>query len=115
MSSRRPPRLLLSAVVVAVLAFGGTACGGGANGSSSASPGTVTVQDNVFRPRTVKIKAGETVRWEFKGSVAHNVQGEGFASDTMKTGTFEHAFPNPGKYDYICTIHAGMKGTVEVS
>jgi glucose/arabinose dehydrogenase len=43
------------------------------------------------------------------------VSGEGFASPTQTTGTFEHEFTTPGSFGYICTLHPEMTGTVVVT
>ena len=72
------------------------------------------MKDNVFAPRTVTVAAGDTVTWTFRGSVVHNVSGPGFSSKFLKSGTFEHTFEKPGSFNYVCTIHSGMTGKVEV-
>ena len=101
------------------------ACGGGDDGGSAstdttkASGGpaaaTVELKDLKFKPEKVSVKAGETVRWVWKENVLHNVAGDGFKSDNISDGPFEHTFKKPGTFDYQCTLHAGMTGSVEVS
>jgi plastocyanin len=110
---RLPPRL---AIVVAVtLALAMSACGGGGGSDKPAEPGVVVVDDNVFKPKTIEIKAGETVTWRFEGSSAHNVTFDDFNSKLMKEGTFEHTFDEAGNFSYKCTVHTGMTGKVSVS
>lgn len=72
---RRPIRLM--AAILAVAAVGLTACS-----SSNTTPGTqaaprtvnIEMRDVYFSPKTVDIKAGETVRFVFtnKGKVTHD-------------------------------------------
>jgi plastocyanin len=74
--------------------------------------------DNSFSPSSVTIAPGGSVTWSF-GSVQHNVQfrgGTGVPSSignsasTQASRTFESA----GTFDYECTLHGGMNGTVVV-
>lgn len=107
-------KLLLAALpLVVVLA----ACGGDDDDDDAASSdaGVVIVDDNVFEPKTITVGVGDTVTWRFEGGSAHNVNGDDFESELMKEGTFEHTFEDAGEYDYDCTVHPGMSGTVEVT
>ena len=76
----------------------------------------VTIADLSFSPSTVEIKAGETVTWLWDdGSVTHDVVFDGGpASPQQSDGTWEHRFAERGSYDYRCTIHPWMTGTVIV-
>jgi hypothetical protein len=68
-----------------------------------------------YGPRVVEVPAGTTLTWRFAdGPVPHDVRGEGFASATLRDGTFAHTFVAPGTYDYGCTLHPGMTGRVIV-
>jgi plastocyanin len=111
---RTPPRFLTVALLV-LLPLAGVACGSSSGGGGGASPGHVNVVDNRFDPGTIEVAIGDTVTWEFKGAVKHNVTGPGFNSPTQKSGMYEHTFNSAGTFKYVCTIHAGMKGTVKVS
>ena len=90
------------------------ACGGGDDDDAASEPGVVRVIDNSFEPEQMEIEVGDTVTWQFEGGVAHNVVHDDFASELMKDGEFEHTFEEAGTFDYTCTVHAGMDGTVEV-
>jgi plastocyanin len=107
----RPPRFAIAALLLLPLL--GVACGG-SSPPAPAAAGHVDVLDNKFVPQTINVAPGDTVTWDFKGAVVHNVTGEGFDSGNKKTGTFEHQFNSAGDYPYVCTIHQGMKGTVTV-
>jgi halocyanin-like protein len=74
-----------------------------------------------FAPAHVVVDAGTTVVWEWTGAGGvHNVIDRGGAFESDLTGeeghAFEHAFPDPGVFEYVCTPHQtrGMEGTVEV-
>lgn len=78
---------------------------------------TVILKGNKFRPERITIEAGDTVTWEWDdGRVVHDVDGgEAFKSELKASGTFEHTFDEPGVFDYVCTVHPAMTGTVEVT
>ncbi len=78
---------------------------------------TVTIKNVAFQPLRVQIRAGESVTWHFDDAqVPHTVTAAdgGFESGVMTSGTFTHRFDKPGTYDYTCTIHPQMKGTIVV-
>jgi plastocyanin len=92
---------------------------GGNGGSGGTGPGTqVSMKDIKFNPGTVKIKAGQTVTWTNDDSVGHDVTGDDFKSGDpggLANGdTFEHTFKKAGTFDYVCSVHPGMEGKVEV-
>ncbi len=110
---RKITSLAVGAVVVLALA----SCDGGSSddGGGEASTVTVSVEDNVFDPETVEISAGDTVLWEWNGVEPHDVNADEFASDIQTEGTFEHTFEDAGSFPYVCVVHPGMEGTVEVT
>lgn len=108
------------------------ACGGGGS-KSPTSPTSVTAQvvavevrDNLYEPRSVSIRAGDTVRWVFRGSdPTHTVTevnqlwDSGFVF-TQAGATFERRFTesDDGKtFEYSCRSHkecCQMQGSVRV-
>ena len=40
--------------------------------------------------------------------------GDELDSGNHDSGEYEHSFEEPGTYEYVCTLHAGMDGVVEV-
>jgi plastocyanin len=94
--------------------------GGGGGGGGGAQVGMQNIQ---FEPADVTINAGETVTWTNDEGVPHDVDGSGPGGDFssgpeggMQEGdTFEFTFDEPGRYEYVCRVHApGMAGTVTV-
>ncbi|MGH7538520.1 MAG: Ig-like domain-containing protein [Gemmatimonadales bacterium] len=80
---------------------------------------TVTVSNNFFNPQNVVIAIGGTVRWNWSpGGVVHNVTfltaGSPADIPNMSSGSAQRTFPNAGSFNYECTIHAGMTGSVTV-
>jgi plastocyanin len=77
---------------------------------------TVTLRDSRFTPADITVETGTDVTWAWDdGSRSHNVVGDDFASDVQSEGTFTHTFTEPGTYEYVCTLHQGMDGTVTVT
>src|SRR5262245_39679632 len=84
-----------------------------------------------FDPETVRIRAGGTVRWVWEGS-GYDITGTASSStpesrfcfprcdglptdDHVLAGTvYEHAFPNPGTFEYRTTYDFIMEGRVIV-
>jgi len=63
-------------------------------------------------------QAGGTVTWTNHDEEPHTVAANDgtFHSPGMGTGaTFSHTFPAAGTFDYVCSIHPMMHGTVVVT
>ena len=71
-----------------------------------------------FEPANLVIATGTSVRWTWLDD-DHDIVSSGTPS-FVGTGAFsppkthQVAFTTPGTYRYVCTIHAGMRGTVVV-
>lgn len=78
---------------------------------------TVRAYDNAYDMAEVEVSQGEAVRWVFEGRSEHDVvaQDASFVSDLMRQGSFTHVFNEAGSYEYDCSIHAEMKGVVNVT
>lgn len=80
----------------------------------------VTVTGMAYSPASVTVKVGETVTWVFDDNgMAHDVVGLGTARSTLrsplkKSGTYTATFDEAGTYDYTCSPHPDMHGTVIV-
>lgn len=79
----------------------------------------VSMKDIQFQPKAIKAKVGQTITWTNDESVEHNVvakSGADFSSDAFGQGkTFSAKVEKPGRIDYVCTLHPGMEGTIEVT
>jgi amicyanin len=78
----------------------------------------VTIQDFKFNPATLSVPVGTTVTWTNKDEEPHTLAAKdgSFHSPGMDTNaTYSFTFTTPGSYDYICSIHPFMTGTVVVT
>ena len=93
----------------------GTDTGGGGKEAKGGSV-SVSVGDNFFEPKEVKVKAGTTVKWKNDGQAPHTVTStDQFDSGQMEPGAeFERKFDKAGTFDYECQIHPGQLGKVTV-
>jgi plastocyanin len=78
----------------------------------------VSIDNFAFAPATLTVKVGGTVTWTNRDEEPHTVAANDgtFHSPGMGTGaTFSHTFPTAGTFDYVCSIHPMMHGTVVVT
>jgi plastocyanin len=78
----------------------------------------VNIDNFAFVPATLTVHAGSTVTWTNHDEEPHTVAASdgSFHSPGMGTGaTFSHAFAAAGTFDYVCSIHPMMHGTVVVT
>jgi plastocyanin len=99
-------------------------CGGGYGGDAATEPagatsdGTVVeLSGSAFAPRTVDVRAGETVTFVNRDEIAHTATADGtFDSGTIEAGaTFSFTAEQTGVISYVCVFHPGMTGTVDVT
>jgi amicyanin len=78
----------------------------------------VAITDFKFNPATLTVPVGSTVTWTNQDEEPHTIAAKdgSFHSPGMDThGTYNFTFTTPGSYDYICSIHPFMTGTVVVT
>ncbi len=118
-------------IVIIILAIAGAAIGASTRTASNATSSTVSViivkgavnssNRQYFVPSTITVVIGvnNTVIWTNDDSVYHTVTSytgvPAFNSGLLNTGdSWNHTFTTPGTYQYHCTIHLFMDGTVIV-
>ena len=75
----------------------------------------VSIIDFNFNPPEIKVPVGGTIVWTNKDAVPHTVSGIDFTSGTLNPGdSFTYTFADEGTFDYACSLHPQMKGTVIV-
>lgn len=80
----------------------------------------VSISNFAFQPRVITISVGSTVRWINADQAAHTSTSvvsstESWDSGNLASGqVFTHTFNTPGTFDYLCTLHLSMQGTVVV-
>ena len=117
------PRALLALVAtVAIAAACSSPAAPAATSAPAAAAGSVNidVQGFKFTPNT-DVAPGTTVTWTNKDSVGHTVTSgtrpnkDGkFDGQLDANGTFSFTFTAAGTYQYFCTIHSTMNGTITV-
>lgn len=112
---------LLGAFALAVSACGDeTSTSTGTSGSASTTAeksSVVSMSGNKFDPAELTVDQGTTVTWSNTDSTTHTVTAPSgaFNSGDLSPGrNFGYTFNEPGTYEYGCTIHPDMKGTVIV-
>ena len=77
----------------------------------------VTIAGYAYDPDPVTIQAGGKVIWQNEDSVPHTATAKDGSFDTgsIEEGKLKsETFKQPGTFAYVCTIHPGMNGVVEV-
>jgi plastocyanin len=76
---------------------------------------TIGTMENGFVPTTTTIKAGGSVTWHNSDIVPHTVTSAGFDSGSIpRDGDYKRTFTQVGSFDYHCSIHPSMQGTINV-
>lgn len=86
--------------------------------------GSVSIQSMAFAPATLTVSAGAVVTWSNNDAVAHTVTSDTGLFDSgslapagnySSGGTFSYTFATAGTYNYHCTVHPMMTGTIIVN
>ena len=119
---RRLLPLALVLMTAALAACGGSDDGGEQGASAEACPsGAVVIKmvDIKFDPQEATAGVGQEVCWVNEDTIEHNAvaeQGADFKSELFGKGkTFTTTLDAPGTIQYVCTVHPGMTGTLEVT
>jgi plastocyanin len=85
--------------------------------STQGATSDVSIQNMSFVPNSVTVSVNTTVTWTNNDSVTHTVTSDTnlFTSGNIAPGgTFSFTFVTAGTYNYHCSIHTDMLGTVVV-
>jgi len=101
----------LASLFVAAVAFAGAAAL-----AAPAAKDTVVLEGVGYQPATITVKRGATVSFVNKDPYPHTVTSAGnFDSKDIAAGkTWKYTAKKAGRFDYICTLHPNMKGTLVV-
>jgi len=77
---------------------------------------TVVMDGVKFEPAALTVSSGDTVVWINKDPFPHTATARGvFDSHEIAAGKSWKFTPGKaGVYEYVCTLHPGMKGTLTV-
>ena len=130
--------------VATLLTVGLVACAGGSArptahsnagvaGAHLGTPGVIIqAKDQTFDPAMAKVTVGEIIEWQNNSSVVHNivfsndasVSDPGLATNSEPAlgdpslepgGVWQVKFTVAGTFNYLCTIHNAMVGTIVVT
>lgn len=87
---------------------------------STSSTSSVEIANFAFSPANITVKQGTTVTWTNNDSTVHTATSTdgpaGFDSGNLSRGeSFSFTFEAAGTYNYICTPHPSMTGTITVT
>jgi plastocyanin len=119
----------LTLLILGVVACGGTASPTASTGSptigiAGGRLGTAAViisatDQNRFDPAVQHATVGQVIEWRNTGLITHNVVFRDDASigDPVLAGggVWQVKFTSAGTYQYSCTLHEGMVGTIVVT
>lgn len=89
-----------------------------ARADGHATAHTVVIKDFAFTPTDIQIKAGDSITWINEDNARHSATNLNGAFDTGLLGQGQKAtmtFSGAGRFEYRCTPHAKMRGTISIS
>jgi plastocyanin len=89
---------------------------GAANGSDDAAQ-QVEIKGFAYAPSLLTVSVGTTITWKNLDEEPHLVMSttNGFHSQVLDTDQgYSFKFDVPGTYEYFCSMHPYMKGTIKV-
>jgi plastocyanin len=102
--------------------------GSGNNGGNNSGPGNsndcpagaVCMLSSSYSPKTLNVAVGATVSFINDSGIGHTVNFDGTRSPGVTdiplhtSGRNDRTFTQAGTFDFHCTQHAGMTGTIKV-
>jgi plastocyanin len=86
--------------------------------SAGQASSPVQIDNFVFSPARLVVKAGTTVTWTNRDDIPHAVASKTpgqFKSKVLDTDeSYSFTFATPGEYSYFCSLHPHMTGTIVV-
>jgi plastocyanin len=77
----------------------------------------VNIDNFTFGPQRLTVPVGTTVTWTNQDDIPHTIvsTSQAFRSQALDTNDkFSFTFTTPGSYDYFCSLHPHMTGTIVV-
>jgi len=85
--------------------------------SAQAAEMEIKIDNFSFTPERITVKAGTTITWTNEDDIPHTVASSAklFKSKALDTDDkYAFTFTTPGVYQYFCSLHPHMTGTVVV-
>jgi plastocyanin len=108
-------RMMLRAALMAGATLVMTALA--ARATSAAATVTISIDNFAFSPAELTVALGTTVVWTNHDDIPHTVTSSdgAFKSHALDTDdSFSFTFEKAGSYQYFCSLHPHMVGTVKV-
>ena len=106
-----------AALAVAAFAVAATLPAASARAAETEVKIEVKIDNFAFAPQRIVVQAGTTVTWTNADDAPHTVVSTTklFKSSALDTADkFSSTFATPGTYEYFCSLHPHMTGTVVV-
>jgi plastocyanin len=85
------------------------------NQNQAVAANAIYIKNYAFDPKTLTVAVGTTVTWTNDDSATHRINSQIFNSSDLKPGSsFSYTFQSSGTYDYTCSLHPSMQGTIIV-
>src|SRR5262252_9092878 len=109
-----------SVLALALLTIITLGCSSSSNPGSPSSGSLVTVQINnsAYSPNPITMKVGQQVNWKNNDSITHTATLDGMFNNVISPNSAQGApvtMSTAGTFNYHCTIHPGMNGTIIVT
>ncbi len=115
---KRVRSIAIVLVTLGVVIGAGAAHAGAPAASKAASrQQTIRIDNFSFNAKTLEIRVGTEVTWVNHDDVPHKIvsTNKAFTSPVLDTdGRYSFTFTKPGTYEYFCSIHPMMTGTIVV-
>jgi plastocyanin len=86
-------------------------------GRADSAPHAVTIDNFTFNPQRLTVTVGSTITWINKDDIPHAIASSGalFRSKALDADdNYSFTFTAPGTYQYFCSLHPHMTGTIVV-
>jgi amicyanin len=110
-------QVVVRSVRAVVIGFCALACVAALSLPARAEEPMVKIDNFTFNPPKLTVKAGTTVTWKNEDDIPHTVASttKTFKSKALDTDdSYTFTFTTPGVYDYFCSLHPHMTGTIVV-
>ena len=88
------------------------------NSAAGGKKNTIEIKDFAFNPQTLKVKSGEKITWINRDDEPHTVVSVGKKFQKSSALDTDQEFiitaGAPGTYEYFCSVHPKMTGTIVV-
>jgi Icc protein len=95
------------------------AAGAAGAGGATGKRGAISIANFAFTPKRIEIAKGERVTWTNDDDVPHRIQSVNSAFDPSAVldtrASYGVGFAKPGEYQYFCSLHPMMTGSIVVS